>query len=411
MNTFEFCGKIALGKETEKFKPIEVRTFDSGWTNTTLRFNCISDTNRVLCLSQGGKWKDDKKNSIKTFSKTVKDENGNVIKGENITIPWDQRFDKEQIGRVAGFKKFVCDLGDLKTRYALQNLVKAFESNGDTDALVEQTGIDNLEDAKDALERSWAKRKEFLAECDFTEYLIKVCQSEKMRDKRFNISGSYDVQYNPVNGKFYTNYHVNRVTLAADDAEPSTKMEIDFFFGEDAWDDSVYEETGKCFINGWVTYYDSNKEIRNHGFKPITITVKEDEKKVRGLKRKFDTDEKIKQIGLTLKVIEGAERKEITIEMLDDETREDIECGLLSFDDVKKALGGNTFGDRISELRYVELTATKNIVKDTIYSIDDMHPAKKKAAAKEESRDVAQEINDIMKDMESELPFDLDDDL
>ena len=97
--------------------------------------------------------------------------------------------------------------------------------------------------------------------------------------------------------------------------------------------------------------------------------------------------------------------------MLDDETREDIECGLLSFDDVKKALGGNTFGDRISELRYVELTATKNIVKDTIYSIDDMHPAKKKAAAKEESRDVAQEINDIMKDMESELPFDLDDDL
>ena len=106
-NLFNFCGKIALGKETEKFKPIDRREFSSGWTNTTIKFNCISGTNRVLCVAQGGKWANDKKNSVKTFSKSVTDENGKVTKGTAIEIPWAKRFDEAEIAKVAGFKKFI----------------------------------------------------------------------------------------------------------------------------------------------------------------------------------------------------------------------------------------------------------------------------------------------------------------
>ena len=187
--------------------------------------------------------------------------------------------------------------------------------------------------------------------------------------------------------------------MAPDDAELSTKMEMDFFFGEDAFDDSAYEETGKCFINGWISYYDGNKDVRKNGFKPITITVREDEKKVKGLRRKFNVEEGIKTIGLTLKVIEGAERKEITMDDLDEETREDIECGLVNFEEVVKALGGNVFGDRISELRYVELMASKNKVQDTDYTAEDMHPARKEYVVEEV-------INEVFDD---EVPFDEDD--
>lgn len=402
MVNFNFCGKIALGKETEKFKPIERKTYDpSRWMNTTVKFNCISDTNRVLCTAQGGKWENDSKNVVKTFSKSVKDENGNVTKGTNIEIPWNKRFDEDQIAKVAGFRKFVVDTGDTRMRYKLQDLVAAFKDGKETDEMMEEVGIHDLATAEAALVKSKAKRREFLSQWDFAEYLTKVCTSEKLKDKKFYISGTYDVQYNPVNDKFYTSYNVNRVVMAPDDAEPSTKMEMDFFFGENAFDDSVYEETGKCFINGWISYYDGNKDVRKNGFKPVTITVREEEKKVKGLRRKFDIEEGIKTIGLTLKVIEGAERKEITMDDLDEETREDIECGLVDFEEVVKALGGNVFGDRISELRYVELMAGKNKVQDTVYTAEDMHPARKESVVEEVIKEV----------FDDEVPFDLDDEL
>lgn len=375
MANFNFTGRIALGKETEKFKPVEKKEFASSWMNTTVKFNVISGTNRVLCVAQGGKWKDDKKNTVKTFSKSTTDENGKVTKGEKIEIAWAKRFDESEIAKVAGFKKFVVDTGDYKTRYKLQDLVDAFENGTVTDEQMEALEIDNLEDAKAALEKSRAKRKEFISEWDFAEYMIKVAQSEKMKDKLFNISGDYEVQYSAEKDRFYTNYHVNRVTLAAEDAEPKTEMKVDFLFGEDAWDDSNYEETKRILVNGWISYYDSN--LKKNGFKDMTVVIREDnEKKRNALKRKFTCEDGIKQIGLTLSVIEGAEVIELTMDMLDDETREDIECGLLDWDQVKRELGGRAIGDRVSELRFVELTPKKNVAQDTVYTTDDMHPAK-----------------------------------
>lgn len=404
-NLFNFTGKIALGKDSEKFHPIERKEFTSKWTNTTVKFNCISGTNRILCMTQGGKWVDDKKNTVKTFSKSTTDENGKVTKGENIEISWNKRFDQDQIARVAGFKKFVVDTGDYKMRYKLQDLVKAFENGTATDEMIEEVGIDNLDDAKTALEKSQAKRKEFLSEWDFAEYMIKVAQSDKMKNKLFNISGSYEVQYSAEKDRFYTNYHVNRVTLAAEDTEPKTEMKVDFYYGEDAWDDSMYDETGRCLVNGWLAYYDNN--LKKTGFKNTVVAIREEnEKKRNALKRKFTCDDGIKQIGLTLSVIEGAEVIELTMDMLDDETREDIECGLLDFEDVKRELGGRAIGDRISELRFTELTPKKNVAQDTVYSVEDMHPAREDVIEDDED-----DIDAVEEDTVVNIFDDDDDDL
>ena len=133
----------------------------------------------------------------------------------------------------------------------------------------------------------------------------------------------------------------------------------------------------------------------------MVISVKEDnEKKVNGLKRKFSIEDGVKHIGLTLKVIEGAERVEITMDMLDEETREDIECGLLDFEAVKRELGGNAFGDRISELRFVELTPNKSIAQDTTYTTEDMRPAKKETIVADVNDDV---VEDIFADLDDDL--------
>ena len=320
-NVFNFVGKISLPKESDKFHPVEKRTFQSGWENSTIKFNCISGTNRVLCLVQGGRWNNEAKNTVKTFSKSTTDANGKVTKGVSIEIPWAKRFDKDQIEKVAGFKKFICDTGDYKERYKLQDLVKAFENGSVTDEQMAVLDIHTLEDAKAALEKSQAKRREFISEWDFAEFVAKLVASDKYKNSLFNISGNYEVAYNAEKDRFYTNYHVNRITLAAEDAEPTTEMKVDFFYGADAWDDSNVEETGKVIVNGWFSYYDSN--LKKNGFQNVAIVIREtNEKKRNALKRKFTVEEGIKQIGLTLGVIEGAEVIELTMDMLDDETRD-----------------------------------------------------------------------------------------
>jgi hypothetical protein len=337
-------------------------------------------------MCQGGKWVSDAKNTVKTFSKSTTDENGKVTKGAAIEIPWAKRFDEAEIEKVAGFKKFIVDTGDYKMRYKLQDLVKAFDNGTVTDEQMELLGIDNLADAKAALEKSQAKRKEFISEWDFAEFVTKLAQSEKYKDKLFNISGNYEIQYSAEKDRFYKNYHVNRITLAAEDAEPSTEMKIDFLFGADSWDDSNYDETGRVLVNGWVSYYDSN--LKKNGFADMTVVIRENnEKKRNALKRKFTCEDGVKQIGLTLGVIEGAEVIELTMDMLDDETREDIECGLLDFEDVKRELGGRAIGDRISELRFAELTPKKNVAQDTVYTVEDMHPAKVEVIEEDEEDD------------------------
>lgn len=393
MDVFDFYGKIALGKETEKFKPIERKNYQSGWTNTTVKFNCLSGSNRVLCTIQGGKWTDDKKNSIKTYSKSTRDLNGNVVKGSAIEIPWSKRFDKEQIDKVAGFKKFVVDTGDYRMRYKLQDAIKAFDNGTITEELKSEIGVDTAEEAKVELEKSLAKKKEFLSEWDFAEYMVKVLQSDKFKDKMFTVSGEYEVQYNSNKGQFYANYHVNRVVMMPDDVTPKTEMKIDFYYGENAWNDAAHEETGKVVVDGWVAYYDSI--LKRHGFKSTAVTIKENEKKTAALKRKFACDEdKIKQIGLTLSVIDGAETVELTMDMLDDETREDIECGLLDFEDVKRELGGRAIGDRINELRFAELTPKKNVAQETVYTVGDMHPAREELIEEEDDDDVVDLFSD-----------------
>ena len=397
MEQFNFCGKISLGKETPKFSPVDRREFTSGWMSTTVRFTCQADTNRVLCVAQGGKWKQDSKNVVQTLSKTYTDENGKKVKGQSIKIAWDKRFDEEEIAKVAGFKKFTVDTGDVKQRYLLKDVINAFEKNEITDEMLEQAGVSTKEEAEAALKKNEAKRKSFISEWDFAEYVAKVAASEKFKDKLFYVNGYYDVQRNPENGNWYTNYRVNSLVLAKEDAKASTEMKMTVYFTEDCIDDESFEENGKAFLNGYINYYDNN--IKATGFKPVCIVIR-DEKLLKGIKKKLSAEEnEVKSIGVVIKVIEGAERKEIKLEDLDEETRDEIECGLLDFEEVRKALGGNTVGNRISELRFDSLWAEKRNVEDTTYTVEDLQPAQSNA-----------KVEDVEDDDDSDCPFDLDSD-
>lgn len=396
-DVFEFYGAIKAMKETDKFKPISSVTYQSGWINKTTNFNVVSGFNRVMCQAKGGMWKDDKKNSVKTFSKSTTDENGKVTKGEPITIAWDKRSDPSEVERVAGFRRYIVDLGNKKMRYALQRIV---ESGTITEEQQMETGCDTVEAAKEALEKSNNRRKVFIAESDFAEYCAKLLQSDKIAGSKFKITGDYEVQYSPDKQKFYTNYHVRRIELMGDDVEEKLNLKVDFYFGADAWDDSSYAENEKVFVNGFVKYYDNS--VKEFGFKPMTIVVTGTEKKVNALKKKFVCDgEEIKCINLNLDVVDGSERKEIRLEDLDPEVQDDISMGILDFETVKREMGGGIVGPRVQELRFAGLGSTKG-AQETVYTEDDMHPAVMKASEDEEEEENDTDI-DLFSDDEDEL--------
>jgi hypothetical protein len=379
MDVFEFYGEIKPIKETDKFKPISKVEYKSGWCNVTTNFNVVSSFNRVMCQAKGGMWSDPKKNSVKTFSKSTTDENGKTTKGEPITIAWDKRNDPSEIDRVAGFRRYVVDIGNKKMRYALQHIV---ESGTITEEQKAETGCDTVEAAKEALEKSNNKRKIFIAESDFAEYCAKLVQSDKIAGSKFKITGDYEVQYSADKQKFYTNYHVRRIELMGNDVEEKLTLKTEFYFGADAWDDSSYAENEKVLVNGFVKYYDSS--VKDYGFKPMTIVVTGTEKKVNALKKKFACDDgAIKLINLDLDVVDGAERKEIRLEDLDPEVQEDIDMGILDFETVKREMGGGIAGPRVSELRFAGLGSTKG-AQETVYTEEDMHPAVVKVEEEDE---------------------------
>lgn len=384
MNQITFVGRIQAIKDSEKFHPVERKTFDSGWSMTTVRFNCISKTNRVMCVTQGGKWTDDKKNVVKTIAKTVTNEDGSVTKGEKIDIPWAKRFDTKEIEKVARYRKFVVDLGDAQMRYALQDAVKAFEEDNITDELIEKTGCNTLEEAKEALDKSNKRRHVFLSEWDFAEFMTKVVSSPKIKDTVFRISGYQEVQYNAEKGRFYVNYRVNRVNIAKEGLDETTDLSVDFYFGNNCVDDEDFEENGKGYINGYTTYWDSM--VKKNGFMPMTLVVRDKAKLKVMKKRLVADDDEIKNIGLVGEVIQGASMSAITYEDLSDEDKEDVDCGLVTVEELAAAMGGQKAGERISEIRFKGLNARKKNVEDTSYTTDDMHPAR--ADVKEDTEDV-----------------------
>ena len=380
-NTFVFYGKIAPIKDKENFHPIERKTFEkSGWMQTTVKFNCISGSNRVMCMVQGGKFQNDSKNVIRTFSEKI---NETTHKRDKIDIPWDKRNDPKIIESVAGFRHYVVDTGNYSMRLKLEDAVKAGSISED---LIEETGCATLEEVKEALDKSNKKRHVYLSEYDMAEFCAKLVASDKIKDTIFRISGQQEIQYSQEKGRFYTNYRVQRIELAREDATISTNMLVDFYFGEGCLDDDDFEETGKALLNGWTTYYDN--AVKKNGFAPVTIAIR-DAKRLRGIKRKLvaESDE-IKNVGLSVDVIDGAEMQTITYDDLDDETKMDIEDGLISEEDAIAALGGTKIGDKIPELRLAGMNKAKKNVEATDHTVEDMRPAKFEVVSDSEDMDI-----------------------
>ena len=333
MANFEIICTLKAAKDSNNFKAFEVRDFDSGWQNTRYRFNAISGNNRFMLEIGGGKWKDDKKNRIFTFAKA---EQGK--KPERLEVKWEDRKNSDVIEQVAGFRIYTCNLLTYDERKVLEDEGKADEAN--------------------------KKNHQFLEKTEFATLVKKVIDSGKYENAKFKILGSVDFQYSEKNNQFYRTLSVNKIYKVPDDTPYKAEMTLDAFYTDGAIDAESYDDTKKMFFNCYTNYYFSS--VKGNRFVPVTLVIngngdEKAEKRAMGFKKKlteFDDDATVRKVGLVCDMIDGAESVAIQYSDLDDETKENIDAGLISEEDAIKALGGNMMGNRVTEYRVQSLSRT-----------------------------------------------------
>lgn len=377
MAQFNWVGKIVPIKDTDSFKGYEEKVYDkSGWMTQKLRFNFVAGTNRHLVEINAGRFKDNKKNSVVyTYSKA---EEGK--KSEPIQIKWEKRNDPSEIEKVAGSRVFTVDTDYYQNR-------KALEENGDDEAL----------------EASKKKCRHFIAASDFVDFARKVVYSDKIKEWTFRIRGNVNYSYSEATGKYYTNYEVQKIYRVSDDAEPTSEVNMNFFFAEGAMDSSDYDETGKAIVSGFTPFYDSN--TKKSWFAPISLVLRGEnddagKKKIKVWEKVFSKfeDDEIRKINLSCSKIDGAEKADIKLEDLSEEVQDNVNAGLISLADAIRDAGGQMYGDRIQEIRIEKLgRGSSRGSESTAYSLEDCSAKPHKDEEKvEEKIDIFGDDDDLI---------------
>lgn len=367
MNSFSFVGYLKPIKSTDTWNSFAITNYDSGWMNERLVFSVRSGDNTHRVEINAGRWVDEKKNVIYGFTKG---ENGK--KGESVQIPWAKRNDPAVIESMAGWKIFTVDTETYKHR-------KELEEAGETEAL----------------EAANKKRKHFLAGTEFCEYVNKVVNSEKCQDMKFRVNGNVTYRYSEKNDQYYSAYEVTKIYRVDDDTPVSSEVNIEFYFAENAMDSSNYDETGRAIVNGFTPYYDS--ALKKTCYCPVTLAMRfgtdaDGLKKIKGWEKTFNKfeDDEIRKVNLACQQIDGAQRVAITYDDLDDDTKENIDFGLTTLEEAIRDAGGNTFGDKIQEIRIEKLGrgSTKGS-ETTVFTLDDMtkKPFKEETSVEEDEEE------------------------
>lgn len=350
--TFEIIGKLSIPKESEKFKPYKVTFFDkSGWVINELTFNAVAGVNRHMLKLKGGHFKDGH-GQVFTFSKNGKSDSGEKIKGEKLQIPWKDRFKPEVVENVAEFKKSVIDLEEYGNRHKLEKAVEKLKENGLTEEELLELG---MTDVMAEFELSKEKRKEFIDESDFADYLHEIIPTDKIQDKLFKIMG--DILYTEYQGKYYKKLVPSRVYLAEKDAEPSSTAQITLFFNKNSLDDSLLKKTNKYYVNGFIRNYDNDqkKEISAPVTLVIDISKNSDDDKIKKINNlmvnQFTVKDKSwKELGVKVRLLDGSQKMEITMDMLNDTQKELLEMEAITLDEIRKEIGGDLYGEKIQEM-------------------------------------------------------------
>ena len=359
-NNISFVGKIRKIKDG-----YSEQTFSGGLVKRRLRFMAVCGNSTQWLEVSALVWKDEKKNKVYTL-KSVEG-----AKDEKQTIEWANRLNPDVVASVPGYKRFVVDTDTFAKRREL-----------------EEAGLD------EELEKSKKKRKEFIHESDFIDYLIKVLDNEKSKDMIFRINGTAEYAYGSKKDMYYRSFIPQKIFRVPDDTEQGCAGSMKLYFAEGAVDDTCVDETGDYVINAFVDYYDQNAKM--NAFAPVAVKINKEHKMANGFVKRFSKaeGEEIKELGAAVDFVNGSQQVDITMDMLSDEQRESIEDGMITFEELKAELGGKANGERVTEIRLTGLMkGYSSGVQDTMYSIEDLRKRPIKEETKVDENNATEEVN------------------
>lgn len=362
-NTFQFVGKISRRKENAFVE----KTFDSGWVINELNFSMTCGDNVQFLRASGGMW--DEKHASKNEVKTLK-RNANG-KDEPITVKWEDRTNPEIVATISNYRTYTVDTEISQVR-------KEIEASGD----------------KDALETSQKKHKTFIAAVDFVKWLDKVTSNEKTKDWVWMVTG--EVEYSFSKGNWYRNFVPKRVYHVDDATEQKSIGTIKTFFTEGCVDD---DSEDVIVFNTYTQYYD--QQCKKNCFTPMPLVISKSHPKASGFQKLFGKAEgdEVREFGVNVVYINGAQRVEITEDMLSDEQKELLEMNMITMDDIRKELGNTVYGDKKTETRLDGIArGYTSGSKETVYDSSELAklPSKDEPKVKvDEEVDIFAEDDDI----------------
>ena len=357
---FTIVGKLIKSKEEKAY--VESAKSEKG---SFLTFNCMASAKGNLVFLQSQYWKSKQYKKDKVY--TVNNE------GEFIEVPIDKKDDPELLKTIPEYKKFVIDKYPSGYVYGLKKLVDSFDEASDEDKA--KFKVTTLEEAKTKYEKAKKGRYEFIDVEDFTEALKNwFAKDPNIENGKWVITGERTMRPYVKDGKkeWATSYTIHKIQKAYDNSEESATVSDKLLFT----DESIVETAKGLTITGYsIIYMGKDKETKEklpNEYCPISFTVStSDEKKCKGIKKRFEIEEgseEVKQMGVVLNILNGAEKVEFTEDMLTDADKENIEWGLTTFEEIQKER--SAYGESRQGFEFAKLGKGYSTYEETAYTKD-----------------------------------------
>jgi len=358
---FDAVGTIHPIKETDKFKAVEYRRFDSsGYAKKTIRFNFRTNTGSITNMEISALYRANEDG-------TPADENRTFDKKEG-WIEYPERKEYPDKGR---FQTSFLD----KSPYKVANVLKAYEAGNLSTYDADKYGIHSEEDYEALSKKYNSCVKRFLFDIDFINYFERILANydKFLKDRLMKVSGEWTFEYSAQKDTVYKKFVPNRIEYCHDE-EPVQVigLKIPFIFEGD--NPIAVGKGDKKVLKGYTPYYAREFKMETFGgkyLKPIEIVIPENiEKSVANRFEKKDptVTSKYKLWNLNCAYINGAEKKDIEEDDLTEDEKFDIECGFRTLEEIKaehakadKGAEGNgkydstkVYGDRITEIRLIK---------------------------------------------------------
>lgn len=304
---FKFVGELFVPKATSKRPMVQEREIKESKTSTKTRpalsvtFGVKADDNNMAFVEAFGS----EQSVIKTMS----------VDNEKIEIDWADRFDESVVQTVAGYKKYVVNLGEY-----------------------------------------FGGRQEFVSQYDQLQYLKEHLPGFK---GKVTVTGQYTKEwYEGKNGGQYYDHFKLQNVYAADEAEKGRlSLVMDIYYDKDSVDVADWKEKKKIYVNGYIPQYINKNEGTKFVPQQFVFSGEkydpENEKHQRILKYKLSyvqtKSKTMVHIPWDIVLLRGAESADFDASMLTDKQKEQLELGLKTLDDFKPR--GNIVGGKINEFR------------------------------------------------------------